>query len=83
MSLFTLILINTWDGLYDRVLREDETVLSTKIIKICDDVLKIVSEELVLKDNFYESFEAYMDYKNTHLEIFEKELKVFSVIVER
>ena len=41
--------------------------------KICDDILKIISEELNLKGNIYDFKEAYLNYRNKHFEIFEKE----------
>ena len=41
--------------------------------KICDDVLKIISEELNLNGNIYDIIEAYLINKNKHFEIFEKE----------
>ena len=41
--------------------------------KCCDDILKIISEELNVKCNLYDKIEAYMKYKNEHFEIFEKE----------
>ena len=41
--------------------------------KICDDILKIISEELNIKGNNYDKIEAYMEYKNKHFKKFEKE----------
>ena len=41
--------------------------------KICHDVLKILSEELKVKGNVYESIEAYIEYKNKHLKIIKEE----------
>ena len=41
--------------------------------KICDDVLKIISGKLNVKGNVYDIVEAYMNYKNKHFKIFEKE----------
>ena len=41
--------------------------------KICDDILKIISKELNLEGNTFEKIEAYMNYKNKHFKIFEKE----------
>ena len=38
--------------------------------KNCDDVSKILSEELNVKANVYDIFEAYMKYKNEHLKIY-------------
>ena len=39
----------------------------------CDDILKIISEELDVKRNIYDIKEAYQNYKNKHFKIFEKE----------
>ena len=41
--------------------------------KSCDDILKIISKELNVKGSVYDKIEAYMEYKNEHFEIFEKE----------
>ena len=41
--------------------------------KHCDDIFKIISEELCVKGNVYDIIEAYMEYKNQHFKIFEKE----------
>ena len=41
--------------------------------KNCDDILKFKSEELNVKGNFYGIIAVYMDYKNRHFKIFEKE----------
>ena len=41
--------------------------------KICDDILKIISEELNVKRNIYDIVEAYLNYENKHFKIFEKE----------
>ena len=41
--------------------------------KICDDVLKILSEELNVRGNVYDIIEAYMKYKNLHLKINKEE----------
>ena len=41
-------------------------------MKKCVDYLKILSEELNFKGNLYDIMEAYMDYKNKHLKLFEK-----------
>ena len=43
------------------------------ISKFCDDNLKIVSQELQVKGNVYDFIEVYMNYKNKHFKIFEKE----------
>ena len=40
---------------------------------ICDDKLKIISVELNVKRNIYDIIEAYFEYKNEYLDIFEKE----------
>ena len=41
--------------------------------KHCDDILKIINKELAVKGTVYDTIEAYMEYKNKHFEIFEKE----------
>ena len=47
--------------------------------KSCDDIFKIISEELNFERNVYDIIEAYMNYKNKHYKFFEKEYeKIFS-----
>ena len=41
--------------------------------KSYDDILKIISKELCVKGNDYDIIEAYMENKNKHFKIFEKE----------
>ena len=41
--------------------------------KHCDDILKIINKELAVKRTVYDTIEAYMEYKNKHFKIFEKE----------
>ena len=41
--------------------------------KHCDDILKIIHKELAVKGTIYNTIEAYMEYKNKHFKIFEKE----------
>ena len=41
--------------------------------KHCDDNLKIINKELAVEGTVYDTFEAYMEYKNKHFETFEKE----------
>ena len=41
--------------------------------KICDEILKIKSEELNMKGNVYDIIEVYMNYKNKQFKNFEKE----------
>ena len=41
--------------------------------EICDDNLKIISKELCVKRNDFDIIETYMEYKNKHFKIFEKE----------
>ena len=41
--------------------------------EICDDILKVLSEELNVKGNIYDIIEVYLNYKNKHFKIFEKE----------
>ena len=50
--------------------------------KICDEVLKILSEELNVKGNVYDNIEAYMKFKNHHLKLFKKYMKVILIIIE-
>ena len=39
----------------------------------CDDILKIINKELAVKGTVYDTIEAYMEHKNKHFKIFEKE----------
>ena len=41
--------------------------------KHCDDILKIINKELAVKGTVYDTIEAYMEYKNKHFKIFDKE----------
>ena len=41
--------------------------------KHCGDVLKIINKELAVKGTVFDTIEAYMEYKNKHFKIFEKE----------
>ena len=41
--------------------------------KHCDDILEIINKELALIGSVYNTTEAYMEYKNKHFKIFEKE----------
>ena len=41
--------------------------------KHCNDILKIINKELVVKGTIYDTIKAYMEYKNKHFKIFEKE----------
>ena len=41
--------------------------------KTCDEVLKIISEDLNVKGSVYDKIEAYMEYKTEHLKIFREE----------
>ena len=41
--------------------------------KHCDDILKAINKKLALKGTVYDTIEAYMEYKNKHFKIFEKE----------
>ena len=41
--------------------------------KHCDDILKIINKELAVKRTVYDTIEAYMEYKNKHFKVFEKE----------
>ena len=41
--------------------------------QICDDFLLIISEELNVEGIFYDIIEAYLNYKNKHFKVIEKE----------
>ena len=41
--------------------------------KISDDVLKVISEELNVKGKIFDIIETYLNYRNKHFRIFEKE----------
>ena len=41
--------------------------------KLCDDILKIISEELNVKRNNYDNIDAYLESENNYLKNFEKE----------
>ena len=41
--------------------------------KHCDDILKTINKELAVKGTVYDTIKAYMEYKNKHFKIFEKE----------
>ena len=41
--------------------------------KNCEDILKIISEELNVKRNIYDIIEAYLTHKNKHLKTFGKD----------
>ena len=58
-----------------KALKEDEYVLLTniRISKICDDILKVISEELNVKGKIYDIIEAYLNYNTKHFKVFEKE----------
>ena len=43
------------------------------ISKNCDDILKIIPEELNVKGKTYDIIEAYLKYKNNHFKTYEKE----------
>ena len=43
------------------------------ISKHCDDIMKIINKELAVKGTVYDTIEAYLEYKNKHFKIFEKE----------
>ena len=42
-------------------------------LKHCDDILKIINKEVAVKGTLYDTIEVYMEYKNNHFKIFEKE----------
>ena len=41
--------------------------------KICDDIVRIISEELNVNGNIYDIIQAYLNYKNTLFKIIERE----------
>ena len=41
--------------------------------KHCDDILKTIKKELTVKGTVCDTIEAYMEYKNKHIKIFQKE----------
>ena len=43
--------------------------------KHCDDILKIMNKELAVKRTVYDTTKAYMEYKNKHFKIFEKQFE--------
>ena len=57
MSQITQIVTNTWDGLLDKAIEEEEFVPLNNIknIKSSDDFVKCVSEDLNVKRNFLTS----------------------------
>ena len=40
--------------------------------RYCDDILKIISEELNVKGNVYDIIKVYLEYKNKHFKIFKR-----------
>ena len=50
--------------------------------KSCDDILKIISEELNVKGDVYDKIDAYMNYKYEHYKSFEENMKVILAIIE-
>ena len=47
-----------------------------------DDIFKIISKEFCVKRIVYDSIEAYMDYKNKHLKVLKKNMKINITIIE-
>ena len=50
--------------------------------KLCDDILKIISEELNVEGNIYDIIEAYLDYEKKTLKFLKKNLKINLMIIE-
>ena len=50
--------------------------------KICDVVLKIISEELNVEGNIYDIIETYLNYENKHFKIMEKGYENNLTIIE-
>ena len=44
--------------------------------EICDDILKIISEEIYVTGNIYNIIEAYLEYKDKHFKNFQKEYEI-------
>ena len=44
--------------------------------KVCDDILKITSEKLILNGNTYDIIEVYLEYKTRCWKSFEKEYEI-------
>ena len=44
--------------------------------KNCDDILKIISEELNVRGNIYDFIEAYLKFKYKKLKIYEKDYEI-------
>ena len=49
---------------------------------LCDDILKIISEELNVKGNIYDIIEAYLKYKKNTLKFMKKHMKINLMIIE-
>ena len=50
--------------------------------KICDDFLKIISEDLNVKGKIYDIIEAYLNYKKIVLRVMKKNMKINLTIKE-
>ena len=50
--------------------------------KNCDEILKILSEELNVKRNMFDITDVYMEYKKHNLKIIQKYMNEFSTIIE-
>ena len=50
--------------------------------KICDDILKIISEGINVKGKIYDKIEAYLEYENKRLKNLKKNMKVNLTIIE-
>ena len=51
--------------------------------RICDDILKILSDKLNVKRNFYNIIEAYLNYKKIIiLKLLKKNMKINLMIIE-
>ena len=59
----------------DKLRMEEEFVFFNQyfIPKSFDGIWKIISKELCVNGNDYDIIDAYMEYKNKHFKVFEKE----------
>ena len=56
--------------------RDEKEMIFLKNKEKKNDILKLISEELIVKGIIYDNTEAYLKYKNKHFERIEKKMKV-------